>query len=321
MQTLSEMTASQWGRTAAAALGLFALFQSCIFAGQFAGAWLDRHQAIDNVERRISLDLAYLDVGNETLKTPVNDAAVRHYMRRINATLAEQSYPLTISEIQHVTATAEPVEETVETATFTLSTAEQNIDIGLSLTPLYFSAQVHPLAILAALIAAPVLIGYKPRAKSKRKSAKEEAPPPPQPKLVIDLNTKCIGNGADGRAILMQNKPFCFYAALVRYCIENPDATLPQNKDVPQELITIANRVFLRLIELGHTKRKRPDFNANLDKTLSEIRAALDETFEPFPVEKEKYYPPRAQGEGSRSKQHSYALPPITDEDIVILGK
>ena len=38
MQTLSEMTASQWGRTAAAALGLFALFQCCIFAGQFAGA-------------------------------------------------------------------------------------------------------------------------------------------------------------------------------------------------------------------------------------------------------------------------------------------
>jgi len=62
------------------------------------------------------------------------------------------------------------------------------------------------------------------------------------------------------------------------------------------------------------------DFNANLDKTLSEIRAALDEVFSSFSEEKETYYPPRAQGEGSRSKQHSYAIPSIKQEDITIIG-
>ena len=42
--------------------------------------------------------------------------------------------------------------------------------------------------------------------------------------------------------------------------------------------------------------------------------------FSAYNVEKEAYYPPRAQGEGSRSKQHSYALPPIKEEDIEIIG-
>jgi hypothetical protein len=77
----------------------------------------------------------------------------------------------------------------------------------------------------------------------------------------------------------------------------------------------------MRLMELGHTKRKRPDFNANLDKTLSEIRAALDEVFAGYSEEKTRYYPPRAQGEGSRSKQHSYALPVLHHADIQIIGE
>ena len=100
----------------------------------------------------------------------------------------------------------------------------------------------------------------------------------------------------------------------------NPEQALPPHKDVPGDLIILANKTFGRLIELGHTKRKRPDFNANLDKTLSEIRAALDEVFNGYSVEKERYYPPRAQGEGSRSKQHSYALTQLSLEDVEIIG-
>lgn len=320
MQTLSEMTASQWSKAAAVALALFALFQGCVTIGQLSGAYVERHQGMDLIERRVSLDLAYLDVGNQTLNTPVNDAAVLRYLSRINGALFEQNFPLYINQIQHVSIDSQPSQDWTATTMMKLETAEQQILIGLTMKPLYHALAIHPLAILAALVIAPVLIGVKPRPRYRKASAKD-IPPPPEPKLVIDLNTKSIGNGVDGRAILMQNKPFCFYTALVRYCIENPEATLPQNKDVPQELINLANRVFLRLIELGHTKRKKPDFNANLDKTLSEIRAALDETFEPFLAEKEKYYPPRAQGEGSRSKQHSYALPPITEEDIIVIGK
>ncbi len=320
MQTLSEMTASQWSKAAAVALMLFALFQGCVAIGQLSGAYVERHQGMDQIERRVSLDLAYLDVGNQTLNTPVNDAAVLRYLSRINGALFEQSFPLYINQIQHVSIDTPPDPSWTASTMMKLETAEQQILIGLTMKPLSHALAIHPLAILAALVIAPVLIGVKPRPRYRKASAKD-IPPPPEPKLVIDLNTKSIGNGVDGRAILMQNKPFCFYTALVRYCIENPEASLPQNKDVPQELINLANRVFLRLIELGHTKRKKPDFNANLDKTLSEIRAALDETFEPFLAEKEKYYPPRAQGEGSRSKQHSFALPPITEEDIIVIGK
>lgn len=320
MQTLSEMTASQWSKAAIVALLLFALFQGGFSLGQLSGAYTTRHQGMDLIERRVSLDLAYLDVGNQTLNTPVNDAAVLRYLSRINGALYEQHFPLYINQIQHVSIDNQSDPRWSATTMMKLETAEQEILIGLTMKPLYQAVMIHPLAILAALIIAPILIGVKPRTRHKKASLKD-IPPPPEPKLVIDLNTKSIGNGVDGRAILMQNKPFCFYTALVRYCIENPESSLPQSKDVPQELINLANRVFLRLIELGHTKRKKPDFNANLDKTLSEIRAALDETFEPFLTEKEKYYPPRAQGEGSRSKQHSYALPPITEEDIVVIGK
>ena len=129
-----------------------------------------------------------------------------------------------------------------------------------------------------------------------------------------------LGNSVNDTVVILQNKPLCFYTALVKYCTENPEHPLPPHKDVPIELIALANKAFARLIELGHTKRKRPDFNANLDKTLSEIRASLDEVFALYPEEKERYYPPRAQGEGSRSKQHSYALTHLSPDDVEIIG-
>ena len=139
-------------------------------------------------------------------------------------------------------------------------------------------------------------------------------------RIIIDLKDKTLGNGVNDVKVVLQNKPLCFYTALVRYCMENPSEPLQHHKDVPVELLNLANKVFGRLIELGHTKRKRPDFNANLDKTLSEVRAALDEVFADFTAEKERYYPPRAQGEGSRSKQHSFALTSLSPEDVEIIG-
>ena len=78
---------------------------------------------------------------------------------------------------------------------------------------------------------------------------------------------------------------------------------------------------FYRLIELGHTIRKRPNFNSSLEKTLSEIRAALDDVFSEHPEQKELYYPPKAYGEGSRSRLHSYGLVNIGKGNIEIKGK
>ena len=110
--------------------------------------------------------------------------------------------------------------------------------------------------------------------------------------------------------------------ALVEFCIENPDVVLNQNKDVPEELLTLANKYFYRLVELGHTVRKRPNFTNSLEKkTLSEIRAALDDVWQDQPEVKDVYYPPKAHGEGSRSRLHHYGLKNITLENIEVIGK
>lgn len=320
MQSISEMPLSQWLRLALVTLCLFILFQAITAIGQMAGSYVNRHQALDEIERRISLDSAYLDVGNQTLNTPVNDGAVYRYLIKINSYLQSQQYPMFIDSLQNVEFRSDTHPGWTTKTVLNLATAEQEIQVEVAMAPLFSALHLHPLPIIFALLIAPVT--YQRRQKTKRKRVRnKDMPPPPKPKLIVDLNSKSISNGISNQFVQMQNKPFCFYVALVRYCIDNPEAMLPQNKDAPQELINIANRVFLRLIELGHTKRKRPDFNANLDKTLSEIRAALDEAFIAHPREKEKYYPPRAQGEGSRSKLHSYALPPLTEDDLTINGK
>ena len=58
-----------------------------------------------------------------------------------------------------------------------------------------------------------------------------------------------------------------------------------------------------------------------LEKTLSEIRAALDEILRQSPDLKAKLYPPKAHGEGSRSKLHSYGLKNLAESDYEIRGK
>ena len=90
---------------------------------------------------------------------------------------------------------------------------------------------------------------------------------------------------------------------------------------MPEEVVELANKYFHRLVELGHTVRKRPNFNNSLEKTLSEIRAALDEVLSEYPEQKEIYYPPKAFGEGSRSRLHSYGLVNIDKGNIDIKGK
>ena len=119
----------------------------------------------------------------------------------------------------------------------------------------------------------------------------------------------------------LANKPLCFYTALIEFCIAHPDILLNQNKELPSELITLANKYFLRLTELGHTIRKRPNFSNSLEKTLSEIRAALDEIFVDDVELKALLFPPKAHGEGSRSKLHHYGLKLQNMELVEIIGK
>jgi hypothetical protein len=140
-------------------------------------------------------------------------------------------------------------------------------------------------------------------------------------KLIINLNSKTLSNGLKESEVQIPNKPFCFYIALLDYCINQKTPYLSHSNNVPEDLLSGANKYFYRLIELGHTKRKRPDFSTNLDKTLSEIRAALDTVFLHHADDKEMFYPPKAQGEGSRSKLHNYALEHINAKQIEFIGR
>ena len=298
-------------------LALILALQCIAIFAQYFSFQTSIHQAVDNVQRRISLDSAFLDVGNKALNTPVNQFAIQRYMNRLNSNLKENDYPVIVKGIQGIeTSTESFIQYPSETSSRFINAEQEIVVVLRSKTP--FSALTFSWSgLLAALIISPLFFISNKTRKARR--ALEEVIPP-TPKLVINLKDKSISNGIDDKVVTLQNKPLCFYTALVRYCIEYPSNPLPPHKDVPPELLALANKSFGRLIELGHTKRKRPDFNANLDKTLSEIRAALDELFLSYNEEKEKYYPPRAQGEGSRSKQHSYALPPIKEEDIEIIG-
>lgn len=304
-------------KIAAVFVMLVMVLQTASIIGQYFAQQLSIHQAIDVVERRISLDSAFLDVGNETLNTPANMYAIERYLERLNKVIEEKTLPVIASAVQGVQTNADLTEyPIVHSSTF--KNAEQTIHISINSRNALSEVGISWVAVLIALLIAPLFVFTN---KEKRKqSPLEELVVPPKPKLIINLQEKTISNGIEDKVVTLQNKPLCFYTALVKYCIANPNQPLPPHKDVPSELMALANKCFGRLIELGHTKRKRPDFNANLDKTLSEIRAALDELFLSYVEEKEKYYPPRAQGEGSRSKQHSYALPPIKEEDIEIIG-
>lgn len=299
--------------------GLIVVFQLVAVGAQLAGHAATQHLAIDHLTDRVSLDSAYLDVGNEMLNMPINQSAVQRYLSRLNSALYNSDYPLMVVSIQSVSFNGEIPPQFSQQTSLSLNTAEQKITMQVATTPRLSEAAFSPLALLAALLALPLYTRVWLRQRKRDASDNPELAPP-QPKLVINLLTKSLGNNVTDTAVVLQNKPLCFYTALVRYCIEHPEQPLQHHKDIPDELVAGANRIFSRLIELGHTKRKRPDFNANLDKTLSEVRAALDEVFSDFAADKTRYYPPRAQGEGSRSKQHSFALTMLTDEDVEIIG-
>ena len=128
-------------------------------------------------------------------------------------------------------------------------------------------------------------------------------------------------NGKEDLKSQLANKPLCFYLAMLEFCKLNPQANLYLNKELPKELIELADKNFHRLAVLGHIVRKRPNFSNSLEKTLSEIRASLDEILTEHPQLKDKVYPPRAHGEGSRSKLHSYGLQNLSDKDYEVRGK
>ncbi|KAA1156968.1 hypothetical protein EU508_18775 [Pseudoalteromonas fuliginea] len=280
-------------------------------------------QKITQIERQIALDLPLLDLPNELLKHSGNKDAVNSYIKILNSYINMSG--LKVVAIAPKSEMATPINS---------SQIIRNLSTNNGLVLVVFSVKhIHfPLShfiyyfiflVLSVLISFWVKFAFIKQSNKQFNNAKHQSIAEPTPLiLIVDLNDKTLSSSCNPeQKICLANKPLCFYLALVEYCTNNDDVALSHNKDVPEELLELANKYFYRLVELGHTVRKRPNFNNSLEKTLSEIRAALDEVLSECPEEKELYYPPKAYGEGSRSRLHSYGLANIRKGNIEIRGK
>ena len=275
------------------------------------------------IEKQIALDLTLLDLPNELYKHAGNKEAVVAYIDSLNSYLKASNL-----KVDNITSGLISENELKKTQfTSRLATSEGPVIIVFSINEHYFTPKNKMFFLFFLLTSLFVtvwlkVVESKNSSVSLNKNINPIASMPVPIALIIDLRNKTLSHSYDKEhRVQLANKPLCFYLALVEYCSANSEVTLNHNKNVPDELIELANKYFYRLTELGHTIRKRPNFNNSLEKTLSEIRAALDEVLNEYPDEKEIYYPPKAYGEGSRSRLHSYGLINIAKGSIEIIGK
>ena len=239
-------------------------------------------QFTHQIEMRVALDLPALKLENQRFGSVTDVDEIRHYIGQLNDHLVSRQSPVLVTMLQGVTwHEGDDVDSTEHS--YTLGTVDRDIQIVIS--PVYDAIRynVNLIGIFLAIgFAALYRFAFKPIpiVEPVLTQAELEAA---EAQLVINLHNKTISNGQDDQSVALPNKPFCFYVALVDYCLHTEKPYLNHSKNVPEEIVKLADKYFYRLIELGHTKRKRPDFSTNLDKTLSEIRAALDEVYLNFP--------------------------------------
>ncbi|MDK1287827.1 hypothetical protein [Pseudoalteromonas umbrosa] len=268
------------------------------------------------VKLRVSLDKYRLPLADPMLNYSGDPDALKNYIKSINVSLQEQNSRVKLLEISNspiLPSEGEIVEQLNAPGNHTYILLKINKGHNNFLLIFPFVLAVLNFALLKNITREK----YKAQSRPEKKNIQ-----PKKIALQIDLYSKTLQLSSDKEAtVQLANKPLCFYLALLEYCKSYPDVSLNQNKDLPDELLDMADKYFHRLVALGHTIRKRPNFSNSLEKTLSEIRAALDELLLSTPDLKLKYYPPKAHGEGSRSKLHSYALTQIQEGDIEIIGK
>jgi hypothetical protein len=295
------------------------LFQVAFTCGLQYQNKLNNERDIANIETRIALDLSRLKIANKKFRTAADPESIQLYLKKMNEALLQLGASVSISSLQDIPATDIALHR--ETELRTLKSPEQDVNFEIQLTSTPWLSTFSFFAPLFAFIVVGLRYFYPTLKVNPSRTMLTNTAEPEVQKLIINLKDKSIKFGSHGEAIFLSNKPFCFYAALVDYCIQTDMPNLKHNNDVPTDLLLIANKYLYRLIELGHTKRKRPDFGANLDKTLSEIRSALDDAFKHNTEVKDLFYPPKAQGEGSRSKMHNYALVNNHPELVEFIGK
>lgn len=310
-------------------VGSFVALQLAYFFGSSLQREFNLERSILAVENRVSLDLPRLSLPNPALNMAGNPAQVHAYLEKLNALLVAQNLSVRVSSLQqfdaqlrfesemNLSGQASHSHRFVERQ-LQLPGQVISLKLGICEPSLWQTISVYPLffALLLVFFLSPYL-QRKPLA-----IAATLAPGASQHiALVLDLENKCIALRDTDYKVELANKPLCFYAALLSYCQQNPRVRLCQHAILPDELLHLANQYFMRLVALGHTIRKRPDFDTNLEKTLSEIRAALDELLIDYPEAKAAFYPPKALGEGSRSKMHNFALVKLAAGDWEIKGK
>jgi len=297
---------------------LIVIFQGVYSAGKYNQYHSDLGNFISSIEKRVSLDLAKLRLANKRFNTVAHETSVRDYIDTLNLNLSDVNAPVRLVALQQIKTSPLPVHDVYETV---LNTSEQAINLKIAMLKWPYLSTFSPHALLLALFL--TVLSRKVFSASPKTITKEilEEHASHQTKLIVNLHSKSLSNGLKKVDVELPNKPFCFYVALLDYCINHKEPYLNHSKNVPDELLSAANKYFYRLIELGHTKRKKPDFSTNLDKTLSEIRAALDMVFLHSVDDKELFYPPKAQGEGSRSKLHNYALEHVNPKQIEFIGR
>ncbi|WP_089349621.1 hypothetical protein [Pseudoalteromonas espejiana] len=280
-------------------------------------------QKIIQIEKQIALDLPLLDLSNELLKHSGNKDTVNSYIKTLNSYI--DSDDLIVAAIVSKKEMVTPIKPGQVMHSLNTSSGVVLVVFGVKRTHFTLSHFIYYLIffVLSVLVTFWIKFAFIKQSNKQLIHTEHQTITEPTPLvLIVDLNDKTLSSNCNpDKKMALANKPLCFYLALVEYCTNNDDVTLSHNKNVPEELIELANKYFYRLVELGHTIRKKPNFNNSLEKTLSEIRAALDEVLNECPEEKDLYYPPKAYGEGSRSRLHSYGLANIKKGNIEIIGK
>jgi hypothetical protein len=306
------------------ALLVYALIQLAALTGHLAANYSSQLQAISEVKQRVSLDVASLDLGIENALSVANEQDVLRYIRGVNDYLDEHAFPVRIVSIDGI-GDSSASNMHYDTRLEQLSTSNENIALLLGTQPIMKRFPISYMGVALALLFLAVTVkrgtnnALSLQSSDTSEKNKTENTTNASPVLVIDLQQKALYLDSLQSPVVLSNKPFCFYVALLRYCQTEATDELVHHQAIPEKLLGYADETFLRLIELGHTKRRQPDFSSNLDKTLSEIRAALDEVYEKHPLEKMVFYPPKAQGEGSRTKRHSYALEHLNPEQYTFV--